>query len=211
MRKLLVALVILAVLAIGFDLLLRTWVEGRVAGHVQRVLDLEREPEVALRDRPFLLSLLRGRFSEVGLSTGPVRAAGTRLEDVSLELTNVELTLAEAFGDGVGAVRTGGGRGRAYIGAGAVNDALAGQGAPVEVHFDDGATLISSPRLPQEVEGTLALDGRRLVLRADRLPQSFDIELPRVVDGITYSDVSVEDDRALLSFSVAPGTLRPPR
>jgi hypothetical protein len=211
MRKALIALSVIAVLLVAGDTLLRKWAEGRAAEQLETRLDLEQEPDVQLKGFPFFLSALAGRFSEVRVETGPVATGRARLQDVHLDLRNVEVSFGDAVGGDAGAVRTGGGTGRGFIGSGALNEALAAQGAPITLELSRGRALVSSPQLPGQVEGQLRLDGNRLSITAPGAPEVFSVRLPRVIGGISYQGVAIENDTLWLDFVIASGVLRAPR
>lgn len=211
MRRLFVFFLVLLGLAVGGDFLLRGWAERRAAGHVQERLELDQEPTVSLGGWPFLFSALDGHFPDVGVETGPIAAEGVRLDDVQLRFRDVEISFGDAVGGGTESVRTSGGRGEAFIGAAAITEGFNDQGVPAEVSFEGGKVLVSSPQLPEPVEGQLDLRGRRLILSARGAPERFAVRLPVPVEGLEYRTVVVRDDRAVLRFNLAPGRLRPPQ
>lgn len=211
MRRLLIFFVILLALGVAGDLALRAWAEARAEVQLQEDLDLARRPTVALGGFPFVFAALDGSFPEVRVETGSVASAGVRLEDVHLVFRDVEVSLGQVLAGRAGAIRSGGGRGEAFLSAADLGEGLPRRARDVQVRFEAGAVYVSAPELPEEVEAELNLRGSRLILAARGAPVRHVVELPHPVEGMEYRTVLVRDDRAVLRFALPGGRLRPPQ
>lgn len=211
MTRVLMGLVILAVLFIGGDIFLKNVTETRAEKQVENLLDLRTTPEVELGGWPFIVRALSGSFPTVELSVTDTRLRGVELEDVQISLTDVGFSLGELLGGSQEAVKFGGGEGSAVMTSEGMTQALRRQGTPAKISLnEDGSVTIRDPRLPQEVTGEMTLEGRSIVVSADGVPQTYTIRLPRLVRGISYDSLTIGEDRAELTFSVAAGTLAAP-
>lgn len=115
MRLLAAAVVVLALLGLA-ELLGPRLVEDIVASRVQDAAGLAERPEVEVRERPFLLQALKGRYEDVVVRATDVPAGMLELDSLVTQLTAVEVPLAKALTGQVDAVPVGRLSTRAVIG-----------------------------------------------------------------------------------------------
>lgn len=116
MKKLVIALVVLAALLVAADRILVSAAEGVVARRVQVAADLERQPTVQIRGFPFLTQAVRGVYRRVEISLTALGRGDTRLEDLRVRLRDVHAPLAQMLNrDGSVTVRAESARATAVV------------------------------------------------------------------------------------------------
>lgn len=204
MRRLIAGLVIVIALFVVIDVVTRDFAEGRLAERLQTDLRLHERPDVSIGGFPFLVEVVRGRFTSVDIEADNVRSRGVRLSRVTLELRGVRFSLPELR------ARVDRGRGTAVITDDALTAALRRRGAPATVTFEGGRAFLSSDRLPQAVEADVFLEGATLVVSSSQVPDRIEVPLPRIARGVEYEAITVRGGEAELTFRVARSVLRPP-
>lgn len=126
MRKLLIALVVLAVLAVGGDYAAARLFESRVTTILEQRYDLGTRPIVQVRDFPFLPHLLSGNFSAIDLAAKEVRAEGITAQALELHLRGVHVPRKVLLG-GSGDVRVDHADGEVTLSEAEVNRLLAAE------------------------------------------------------------------------------------
>lgn len=91
MRKVLIALVVLAILLIAVDRIAKLVVQHQAAGRIQDVYHLSERPDVTVRGFPFLTQVLRRELSRVDVDAAGVTIEDTQNLDVELTLRHVRL------------------------------------------------------------------------------------------------------------------------
>ncbi len=91
MRKLLIALIVLAILGVAADFAGARLFEGRVTTVLERRYDLGTRPVVQVRDFPFLPHLLSGNFSTIDLAAKNVHTQGLNAENLEVHLHGVHV------------------------------------------------------------------------------------------------------------------------
>ncbi len=104
MRRLLLAVVVLLVVAVAADFGAARLFESRVATALQRRYELRERPIVQVRDVPFLPHLLSGRFSTIDVAAADASTRGVTLADLELHLREVAVPRSVLLG-GRGRVR----------------------------------------------------------------------------------------------------------
>jgi hypothetical protein len=99
MRKLLIAVVVLVLLAAGADFAAARVFEDRVTEALQREYDLGRRPVVQVRDFPFLPHLATGRFSTIDLAATDASARGINAAQLKLTLHGVRVPREVLLGE----------------------------------------------------------------------------------------------------------------
>lgn len=97
MRKLLITLVVLAVLAVAADFGARAYAEYRAASAVQTELGLPEPPDVSIEGFPFLWHAVQGSYPEVIINAGEVGAGRLPGTQARVTLTTVALPLRDAM------------------------------------------------------------------------------------------------------------------
>lgn len=98
MRKLVIALIVLAGLFVAVDRILVAAAENVVAGRVQLAADLEEEPAVQVSGFPFLTQAVRGVYRRVEIRMPGLTAEGQRLSDLTVRLQGVHAPLGQMLG-----------------------------------------------------------------------------------------------------------------
>lgn len=116
MRKLLIALLVLAVLFVAGDRIAAAVAENEVAGRVAAAYDLPARPHVTVQGFPFLTQALLGNYSEIDVSAASVRSDGVVLTDLHARFTGVHASLSQMLGHGAASVTAGRAAGSAIVG-----------------------------------------------------------------------------------------------
>jgi hypothetical protein len=141
MRRMLLALIVLAVVLVGLDYGARLAAQAVIARQVQTSQQLPQPPNVRVSGFPFLTQALRGRYERVDLRMQGVPAGGQlRLGLLDVRLDGVHLPLSALSGSGrtaipVDRVHVSGSATFAELDA-AVATAI--PSATATVHFSDG-------------------------------------------------------------------------
>lgn len=97
MRKVLVALVVIAALAVGLDRGLALVAENVVAGRIQDNTGLDRQPAVDIRGLPFLTQAVGGTYRHVTVSLSALERSDVRLENLVVNLRDVRAPLGRVL------------------------------------------------------------------------------------------------------------------
>jgi hypothetical protein len=209
-RKLVVALVVLALLAVGADFGFRLWAESAVADRVDRSLGLPERPDVDFHGFPFSLQVLRSRFDGLDLEMERLQAQGLVLDAVRLELQGVRFPRERLFSSGPATVRAQSGTGVIEVTDDELTAYLQQSDVPVEVEFigpevrATGTVSVAGIEVDAEATAELQLSGGALVFQpegievaeevtvpADAL--SFEVPLPQPLPGVRLDRLTVEE------------------
>jgi hypothetical protein len=216
-KALAVVLVTLVVLVVGGDFLLGSIAEARLAEAAQQRLGLTERPTVDLEGFPFSYYALRRRFPGASLEGRDVRVEGLTVERFSLELRDVRFDSTAAIAGGGGTLRASEGRGTVEVTEQALGAYLERQDVPFRVELvgpgvrASGRISLGGTDVDASVVGKLAVTEGALELRPTGfatgrfvdipLPAvAFRIDLPQILPGLAYEDVTVQRGRAVLSF-----------
>jgi hypothetical protein len=204
MRKALVVIAGLAVLIVAADFGARLWSQHVVSRELASSFDLQEQPDVSIGGFPFLPKLVSGDLPSVTVEARGYSARGVRLDAVDLSLRDVHVATGQLLSGGDGTVRAAGGEGTARITAADATRALEEQGVPVTVRFEGGRILLGLEEVEGEVEAEASVEGGSVVFRPvdPSIPVSVSFPLPEVVPGMTYTDIRIDDDMAVLSFEL---------
>lgn len=209
MKLLGLVVVLLLAIAVGVDLWVKNVAERRAAEQIQASMDLDVEVDVDFSGFPFIPKALSGDLGDVSVTAAEARVKGVSLDEVTLELHDVEITLSKILAGDQDAVRIGGGDGTAVISEDSLQRALEDEGATADFDLRSGGEVeIDDPRLPQPVTGTISLDGRTLHVTGPMPEATYSIQLPRVMRGLSYEDVRVTDRDLQVGFGLTAGILR---
>ena len=200
MRKLLVVLVLLLLLAVVADVFAKQVAEEQIARRLRRTFDLSEEPSVTVGGVPFLLNVVRGEISSIEMTGDRVRSEDVRLDDVEVVIHDVRFSLSQVV-DGSGEVRASGGEGTASISEASLNDALETAGAPFTLALSSGGVTATSSDGGTEAAAEVMLQGNALSVSAEGFPPIV-LDLPSLGGRVTYDEVSTEENRAALDFTV---------
>jgi hypothetical protein len=93
MRKIVVALILLAVVVSILDRVVVTGVQNEVARQIAAKYDLDDEPKVEIKGIPFLTQAVSGTYDEIDISMGPMTRGGVHLTSADARLTGVHAKL----------------------------------------------------------------------------------------------------------------------
>ena len=93
MRKIIVALILLAVVLVILDRVAVTGVQNEVARQIAAKYDLDNTPTVEVKGIPFLTQAISGHYDEVEISMGPMTHEGVKLAAVDARLIGVNAQL----------------------------------------------------------------------------------------------------------------------
>lgn len=207
MRKWLIALALLVAVLVAADFGLRLLADYWVGRELQSSLSLSQRPSVSIGGFPFLPELVSGNVASVTVhAKGSVTEGKLPVHEVMLTLQDVSFSPGQLVAGGGGTIRASSGDGTAQFTQGDLNAAL-GASVPVTIRFRSGRVVVRVNRGGQEFAARPSISGGRLVLTPTQgsLP-ALSIDLPKIVDGITYRKVRIEGDTATLSFTLRKAT-----
>jgi hypothetical protein len=181
----LVFAVILLALVVGADFAAAAFLESRAKEAVRDEFQLGQEPDVQIRDFPFLLSAVRGHVGEVNVDARNVQAEGVVLSEVGVDLFDAEVPHSIVL-DGSGVITVERVSGEVRLAEAEVNRLLQQQAPGVTVRLGAGAVQLSLTRdvLGQQLEisltGEPSLEGG--VARFQPTGLSSTVELPAEVE-----------------------------
>jgi hypothetical protein len=200
MRKLVIALIVLALLAGAADVFARRAAEDRIADRLQKTFELSSEPGVGVGGFPFLLNVVRGEIPSIEMSGDRVRSEDVTLQDVDVQIDDVTFSLSDVI-DGSGQIRAAGGDGSAAVTEANLNAALETAGAPFTLSIGSGGITATSADGGASAEGEVALEGGALTVGAAGLG-SVTLDLPSLGGRVSYEELDLEEGRAALGFTV---------
>lgn len=209
MRGLLIALLLIAALAVGADVLVTRAAEARVAEEVER--SMGGEAEVDLRGWPVSLGLLQGQVDEAAINATsvPMRDTGAMLPSLDVLLTGVRLPYVGAGG---GEVSADTGRFSARIDQATLTDLIARAGAgdvaQVQIAGDSLQVVIGGVAIELDV---VARDGALVVRPVNGLLSAVSgeqvVPLQGLPAGTTLEQARIEDGALVLEGPVDLQTL----
>jgi len=198
------------VVLVGADFGLRALAQHLVAGQLESSLRLEERPSVSLGGFPFLPKLVTGRFPSVAVESRSARQGSEfPMATVDLTLRDVRFPPDQLLFGNKATIRAAGGSGTATLTEQDINRAFPAS-IPISVRLVDGKVEIRALGLEGGVEAKLEVSDNRLVLRpvGTPLPLEMSVDLPIMVQGLTYTGVKVQGSRALLSFTLSEAQIR---
>ncbi len=219
MRRLLLALLLLAALGVAADFGVARLFESRVTAALERRYDLGSRPVVQVRDFPFLPHLATGRLGAIDLAADGARAEGITFSSLEVHLRGVTVPRRVLLG-GSGRVRVDRVDGQVELSESQVNLLLAEhlQGGSLVIDATGVRLRVRTDVLGRPVTALLAGrlgvrsgrivfvpasvqvgDGRDPVL-ATRLASrfSFDVPLPPLPAGIMVERIDTEPGALVL-------------
>ncbi len=219
-RRLLITLVILMLLAAGGDVWVAHTAERKAAEQIQKEFELSERPSVQINGFPFLLRVLQGTIPGVTIDGRKLEVQGLLVDHFHVEVEGLKASLAD-LRSGVRNVRVGGGEAFAEVSQDATNAYLEQQKERGRVTFGDGTTRI---RMRQaygartytiDASGKLEIDREFLVFTAENVTldgrppsaflaarakrdASFRVKLPALPGGIRARRVVVRPGLARL-------------
>src|SRR5215472_8248092 len=100
MRKLLIAVVVLAVLFVAADRISVAIAENEVSDRIAAAYGLPSKPGVSIGGFPFLTQVAAGNYHQVDVFAGRVQADGATLDNLRSDFTGVHASLGQMLGHG---------------------------------------------------------------------------------------------------------------
>jgi hypothetical protein len=207
-RVLVVVAIVLAVL-LAFDTGMRLLAQYWVGRELKESLLLEERPGVSLGGFPFTVRLVAGTFPTVDVEARGFQDASIRLERIRVHLVDASVPRRQLLSGSEGRVRARRGSGSAHLTGEDATAAIQAQRVPLRIRFEGDRALVSFQDLPGRVAARLSLDdgGRSLRVDAGDLPVigavSLSLPLPRIVQGLRYTDVRVEGGLLVVDFELS--------
>jgi hypothetical protein len=204
-RRLLILVIVIVVLLIGLDVGSRLVAQYAVSRGLAATLGLEERPAVSLGGFPFLPRLLSGNVPSVTIHAGASEVEGVSIRRANVTLDDVSFAPGSVLGRGEGTIHARSGEGEAVVDGATVPATILGRQVPIHVRFEGTRTLVTAEGFPGTIGVTPEIDDQgNLVLRPEGglLPVSVTVQLPQLIDGITYTSLDVQDGVATLGFEV---------
>lgn len=174
MRKLLIALIVLAALFVAVDRIAVVVAQNQISGRIAAAYGLPGKPDVTIAGFPFLTQVLRGDYGRIDVSVSKVAAGGATLRQLRAHFRDVHASLSQVLGKGSSTITADRAAGNAIVPFTAIDRRLPG-GLRVR---PDGKDLT--------VAGTLTYRGVRIQLNAT-------LSLSATSEGISVTPVHVND------------------
>ena len=207
MKKLLIFLVVVVALFSVGDYLARDFAEGKAADELQERLDLSSRPNVGLGGWPFVVAAFQGEFPSIEIDADRVVMERLEFLNVNLDLEDLTFSVREALRGGVSEVTAQGGTGTATLEESSVNQALRRAGAPFTVHLMETEAVATLPN-GSEVNVALDVSGGALRLAPESHLPAVGIQLPGIVDNLTYRSAVVTDGEVAIRLRLGPTQLQ---
>jgi hypothetical protein len=99
MRKLLIAVIILAGLLLAADRIGVVVADHEIAGKVQTAYHLPAKPSVSVKGFPFLTQVASGNYHDIQVSVGQLTTNGVTVDDLVAQLTGVHAPVSDLTGN----------------------------------------------------------------------------------------------------------------
>ena len=210
MLKILTGLgVALLLLFFAADYVARSQAEQRAGEQLASSLDLDDEPDVELNGWPFLLKAFGGELPSASFSAESVSSRGVTLDEVEVNVTGLAFELSDILSGSKDAIKISGGDGSAFLSQQELSKVLRREGIDAKVRLTGEGVLVDAARLPKGLGGDITLETGNLVVSAGGSTIGI-VRLPRIVEGLSYEEVTIEDGRAVLSFTLSAASLSAP-
>jgi hypothetical protein len=202
-RRLLVVLIVLGVLLVVADFGARAYAQSKVSAALQESLDVSERPEVLLGGFPFLLGVAQGEVPDGTVEARDFTVESVPIDRLQLTVRQLHFSPMELLSQS-GTLRADRGDGTIRLTGEDATRALEQAGIPVRVRFEDGRAFVSSDQIPAELGADVSIEDGRLIfgLTDSPIDISVAITLPEVLPGIEFTDVALDGDLAVLSFSL---------
>jgi hypothetical protein len=194
---------ILFVLAflVAADFGLRIITQYLVARQLQTALTLQERPKVSFSGWPFVTELVAGDIASITVGAhGSVTSDQFPVQSVDATLRDVAFSLGDLFSGGNQKITAKDGEGTLIMSEDDVNAALPND-LGVTVDLKKGNVLLKSDQVKGSVAAMVRISKGKLILEADQLPD-LELPLPQLAEGITFTDVRVEGNQAILTFEL---------
>lgn len=193
MRKLVVAVVMLAILLVVLDRVAVVGVQREIARQIEAQYDLAQPPSVQVKGLPFLTQAFSGRYEEIAIGIGEVEREGVQLERIDATLYGVTAPLADLIQNAAAA----------KIGADRVVGTVVISRRTLSAHAPKGIKVEGAGDDKLRVSGNVTVLG-------NQVPVTADMKIEMIKDGIRLTPASVRlagaipvpNPERLISFTV---------
>jgi LmeA-like phospholipid-binding len=183
------------------DFGLRIVAQYLVARELQTALALQERPKVSFGGWPFVAELASGEIATITVSaTGAVTSDAFPTQSVDATMHDVKVSIGDLISGSNQKLTAKTGGGTLVMTEDDVNAALASD-LGVTVDLKNGKVLLTSDQVKGSVTATARISKGKLILEGDQLP-AVELPLPEVADGLTFTDVSIAGDQAVLTFAL---------
>jgi DUF2993 family protein len=204
-RAILFWIIFLVGLLVAIDFGARVIAQYVVARELQSSLALQDRPKVTFGGWPFLPELIRGDIATVTVdATGSITDQDFPVQSVDVALRDVQFSLGDFVSGGGQRIEAKSGDGTIVMTQDDVNAAIPSD-LGVTVTLKEGKVLLHSDQVKGSIDATATVSGTNLTLTGDQLPP-VTIALPRLADGLTFTDVTVTSKQAVLTFELSNAT-----
>lgn len=215
MRKLLIAVLILAVVLVAGDRIAVAVAENQVSSRIATAYDLPARPTVTIQGFPFLTQAVAGDYREIDITAARVSANGVTLTDLRARFTGVHEPLSQVLGHGAASVTADRAVGSAIVGFGELSRRLP-SGLKLTAHGKDvtvsGTVSYDGVRIPLSATVAIGVTASGIKVTAQDVRVSGGLTLPASLVGGRLSFVvplqTLPFHLHLTSVSVTPGGVR---
>jgi hypothetical protein len=191
----------LVALLAAADFGLRVIAQYVVARQLQTSLALQERPKVSFGGWPFLPELVSGDLASVTVQAqGTITRNQFPAQSVDVTLQDVSFSLGDLVSGGRGQIAAKTGDGTITMTEQDINAALAND-LGVTVNLKNGKVLLKSILVKGSITADVSISNGELVLSGDQLP-AIKVALPEIAQGLTFTDVTVSGNEAILTFSL---------
>ncbi len=204
MRKAIVIVVVVVAVVgvlIGADFGIKALAQTWVGKEMQTSLGLSERPKVSLGGFPFVPHLATGDFPSVSATATDFHAQGVSFAMVTLDLHGVRFSPTKLARGKDTVITIERGTGQATMTEDDLRSALRAAKFPLDVHLSGDHVVVPVDGL-FSVDVTPKISKGKLVLKSGHLPVTVRLDLPKVAPGVHYTDIRIEDDRAILFFDL---------
>jgi hypothetical protein len=211
-RRLLAAVLVVAVLLVAAEVGLRLWAQSAAAATLREAFRLPRDTTVEIVGFPFLVECVTGHVDRARAEATDVPVDGLRVESVEVTLEDVRFGCLELL-RGRGGVRAGEAILEGTVTERAASVFVQEAGFPVTLRFLGPDVRVSArievagAATSVSATGPLVLRGRTLSFEPEALEEdvpvppgslAFSVRLPSILPGVSVRRVTVRDGRATL-------------
>jgi hypothetical protein len=181
------------------DFGLRIVAQYLVARQLQTALSLQERPKVSFSGWPFITELVGGEIESITVAAkGSVTSEQFPVRSVDATLRHVTFSVGDLVSGGNETIVAKDGDGTLVMSEADVNAALPSD-VGVTIHLKNGEVLLSSVK--GSLVATVRISKGSLILEAAQLPAT-EVALPQLAKGITFTDVHIAGDQAVLTFGL---------
>jgi hypothetical protein len=122
------------------------------------------------------------------------------VQTVDATLRDVTFSLGDMLSGTTQKIVAGSGEGTLVMTEDDVNAAMSGD-LGVTVDLRNGKALLKSDQVKGTIAATVRVSKGKLILEGEQLP-AVELPLPELAEGITFTDVRIAGDQAILTFEV---------